>query len=178
MPDAAELRNLERIEVVERSRRKREEVVGTTGDERAAGVRTRDFDHAIGRAVAIGRGVQIVLLVAEDELHHRIAGRVELRHEHGLKASARGNGDGQELVGLIQQRPAVTRGTRPGLEIRRVHAEIRREILEEAASALLGRRAPGGQFGRVVPGEREHQELEGAVEARGSLKARNQIQFA
>ena len=94
----------------------------------------------------------VALLVAEHEFHHRIAGRVELRHQHGLKTAARRNGNRQERVGLIQHRPAVACGARTGLEIRRVDAEIRREILEEArVRAFQTRCGPAGNPGGCCP---------------------------
>ena len=101
-------------------------------------------------------GSRSCCLVAEDEGHHRVAGGVELRNQHGLKPRARRNRDRKKLVGLIQQRSAVARGTRAGLEVRRIDAEVRRQVLEEddarAVRTACGRAAaPAG-----LPGEREH----------------------
>ena len=170
VPDAAEWRDLEGVQLIEGS-----DVVGATGDERPAGIRARDLDDAVWYTVQVGGRVQIAQLIAEDEIQHRVPGGIELRHQDRLEASAGWNRDGQKLIGLIQERTAVAGRARAGLEVRGIHAEVRREVLEEATvRASRTRVRPAGNTGGLLTGERKEEQFERAVEPRrssGSLQS-------
>src|SRR5262249_50871642 len=130
VPDAAQLRDFERVGVLERGR-----AVQDTRDQRASGIRAEDM-RLVGGAFV------------EDELPDRIVRLIEEGHQDILEASAGLDGNSEELrrelVGLVHQCPAVAMRAQTRLES---VSGIRRNILEEAAPSLFGCGVASRQLG-------------------------------